>query len=255
MEPVRGLRNREVATAARLHRSPERRTTGKTLIEGPNLLEEALGNGVLPDVVFALDDDRVTAELVRPHRLHLRPVTPEAMARLAGTRTPRGPVAVIPIPRPGQGPQGRDLLVAWGVSDPGNLGTMARIAAAFGWDLGCVPGTADPWSPKTLRAGAGAHFRLRVRWVDSVETLRGLGCRVVASVASGGDPAKRLGPGPHALLIGEESSGLPGEVAAGAEARITIPMPGGTESLNAAVAAAILVYELSKAGSDPGAGV
>jgi TrmH family RNA methyltransferase len=169
------------------------------------------------------------------------------LARIAGTETPQGVVAVIAVPEP-EIPAAGSLLVAWGVSDPGNVGTLVRSAAAFG--LGCVagPGCADPWSPKVVRAGAGAHFRAPI---GRVSTLGGLGARVtVASVAHRGDlPASLRGTGPAAVLVGDEAAGLPGEIAAAADRRITIPMPGGTESLNAAVAGSILAYELAGGGA------
>ena len=137
-------------------------------------------------------------------------------------------------------------LVSWGVSDPGNVGTLVRTAAAFGWAFGFTPGTADPWSPKVLRAGAGAQFRAWPIPVSTVDALTGAGYDAVAMVVEGGQPVDRLGTGRYAVLVGEEAAGLPHDVVEQAATRVTIPMPGGTESLNAAVAAAIVVYELSK---------
>jgi TrmH family RNA methyltransferase len=141
-----------------------------------------------------------------------------------------------------------NVVVAWGVSDPGNTGALVRTAAAFGWAFAAGPGTADPWSPKVLRAGAGGHFHTAV---GRVADLGDLGERsTVASVVTGGDPPAVLrGRRPLAVLIGDEGAGLPESVVAAADLRVTIPMPGGTESLNAAVAGAILVYEAA-AGRD-----
>jgi TrmH family RNA methyltransferase len=243
MEPVRGHRNQRVVEAARLHRARERRASGRTLIEGPNLLEDALASGVSPEVVFALDGDDRTSHLCEEHGLELVRVGESALVRLAGTKTPRGPVAVIEIPtsKPGAG---LGLLVAWGVSDPGNVGTLVRTAAAFSWDFGHTVGTSDPWSPKVLRAGAGGHFRSGIRAVESLADLEGY--VPIAAVVDGGIPPSRLDPGRYALLVGEEASGLPPEVVEGSELKVTIPMPGGQESLNAAMAAGMIVYELSK---------
>ncbi|MDP9144546.1 MAG: RNA methyltransferase, partial [Actinomycetota bacterium] len=166
-----------------------------------------------------------------------------------GTRTPRGPVAVIGIPETRR-TGGSGLLVAWGVSDPGNVGTLIRTAAGFGWDFGHTAGTADPWSPKVLRAGAGGHFRIGIRGVDSVAGLEKGGYVPAATVVAGGTPPADLAPGRYAVLIGEESSGLPPEVVKQSAVIVTIPMPGGLESLNAAMAAGIIVYELSKLGRE-----
>lgn len=243
--PVRSHKNRQVVHAARLHRVGERRDRGQTLIEGPHLLQEALLAGVVPSLLFVLDDDLATKELAASRDLEVVPVDAAGLARVAGTKSPRGPVAVIEIPRSSTLGDG-DIVVAWGVGDPGNIGTMIRTAAGFGWSFGYTEGTADPWSPKVLRAGAGAHFRTGVVPVDSLAQLNELGYRTLATVVVGGQTPSSLGGGGYALLIGDESSGLPEQVRAEADLRITIPMPGGIESLNAAVASAVIVYELSR---------
>jgi TrmH family RNA methyltransferase len=241
----RGHRNQRVVAAARLHHARERRDSGKTILEGPHLLNEAVRAGVIPETVFASPDDRLTAALAEEHGLELVLVDDTALKRLAGTETPRGPAAMIEIPAPSPH-GGRGLLVAWGLGDPGNVGTLIRTAAAFGWDFGHTAGTADPWSPKVLRAGAGGHFRVGIGPVASVEELDDVGLVTVATVVAGGEAPDRLGSGRFAVLVGEESAGLPADVAAIASKKVTIPMTGGTESLNAAIAAAIIVYELSK---------
>ena len=245
MEPVRSHRNPRVVEAARLHRVRERRATGKTILEGPGLLAEALAAGVMPDVVFALPEDTITARLAREHSFELTLVEEAALRRIADTETPRGPASVIAIPAPSR-PTGRDVIVAWGLGDPGNVGTLIRTAAAFGWDFGYTPGTADPWAPKVLRAGAGGHFRLAITPVESMKTLEEAGLATVAMIVSGGVSPDELGSGSHALLVGEEATGLPADVIEGAAHKVSIPMPGGMESLNAAMAAGIVIYELSK---------
>ncbi len=248
MEPL-GHRNQRVVEAARLHRARERRDRGRTLIEGPNLLGDALANAVIPEMVFALTDDRDTSSLAERHGFELFRVDDHALTRVAGTKTPRGPVAVIQIPE-ARTTDAPGLLVAWGVSDPGNVGTLIRTAAGFGWDFGHTDGTADPWSPKVLRAGAGGHFRTGIRPVDSVAGLEPDGYVAAATVVAGGTPPADLAPGRYAILIGEESSGLPSDVVEESAVTVTISMPGGLESLNAAMAAGIIVYELSKPGRE-----
>jgi TrmH family RNA methyltransferase len=240
-----GHRNKLVAEAASLHRARERRETGLTLLEGPHLLAEALESGVVPVRVFALADDADTAVLAGHNQFDLLLVDEPALRRIAGTETPRGPVAVIQPPS-SKPPLGEGMIVSWGVSDPGNVGTMIRTAAAFGWDFGHASGTADPWSPKVLRAGAGSHFRLTIAPVASLSDLERWGFTAAATVVSGGRNPALLDAGRYAVLVGAEATGLPPDVIEAAPLELTIPMPGGTESLNAAVAAAILAYELSK---------
>lgn len=248
MEPL-GHRNQRVVDAARLHSARERRDRGRTLIEGPNLLSEALAHHVIPELVFALADDREMSTLAEHHGFELIRVDEPALARVAGTKTPRGPVAVIEIPE-ARSTDAPGLLVAWGVSDPGNVGTMIRAAAGFGWGFGHTAGTADPWSPKVLRAGAGGHFRIRIHPFDSVAELERYGYAAAATVVAGGTSPAELAPGRYAVLIGEESSGLPPHVVEESALTVTIPIPGGIESLNAAMAAGIIVYELSKPGRE-----
>ncbi|MFP3915246.1 MAG: TrmH family RNA methyltransferase [Actinomycetota bacterium] len=235
MEPIRSLRNRAVVDAARLHRTRERKETGLTLLEGPHLLEEALSAGITPECVFVLEGD--------PHRDWPGSLTVDerVMRRLAPTETPRGPIAVIRVPAWSPLPAGRHVLVLWGVSDPGNLGTIARSAAAFGLGVAVGPDSTDPWSPKALRAGAGAHFRLpglvRVEKLDDLA-----GHHLAATVVSGGDDPAALGTGPWAFVLGPEAQGLDPDLVAACEVSVTIPMPGRVESLNLAVAASLLAY-------------
>ncbi len=242
MAEPHGPRNQRVVEAARLQRSRHRRQSGQTLIEGPHLLEEALEAGVPVETVFALPEDRATFSVGDTHGFEVIAVDEAALARLADTKTPRGPVAVIPIPPDDTGYLG-NLLVAHGLSEPGNLGALIRTAAAFGWGVAYTPGSADPWSPKTLRGGSGGHFRTTVLRLDDLDEL--IGWTTVATVVEGGMPPSEVSSGPYAVLVGDEAAGLPDEVAAECDVQVTIPMPGGTESLNAGVAAGIVVYELS----------
>ncbi|HEY5891466.1 MAG TPA: RNA methyltransferase [Acidimicrobiia bacterium] len=246
MEPVRNSKNPLVVEAARLHRSRERKQTGTTMIEGPHLLEEAIQAGVDIRQLFALAVDTESRELAR--HLGIDPVLIDepALKRLAGTETPRGPIAVVAIPEETD-PTEQNLLVSWGVSDPGNVGTMIRTARAFGWGFCFAEGTADPWSPKVLRSAAGSQFGTGIHSVSELSQLVSSGYEPVSTVVRGGEDPSKLGDGRFALLIGEEAAGLPDDIVAACDRSVTIPMPGGAESLNAAVAAGIIVHEISRA--------
>lgn len=233
MEPVRTHRARTVVEAARLHRARDRNERGLTLVEGPDLVSDVIRAGAVVREVFGVDsgEDDVTL------------VDQRALERLAGTKAPRGPVAVVEIPTEWLD-RSRDLLVSVGVSDPGNVGTMIRTAAAFGWGYAYMAGSADPWAPKTIRAGAGGQFQTSVARIGSLAELGEW--TTVATVVRDGDPPSGITARPVALLIGEESHGLPARVIETADHRISISTTGPTESLNAAVAAGIAVYELSR---------
>jgi TrmH family RNA methyltransferase len=146
------------------------------------------------------------------------------------------------------------LLVLAGLQDPGNVGTILRSAEAFGADgVLALPGTASVWNAKSLRASMGSAFRLALNAVTAAEAfafLRREGVRSLAAVAPAYPGALALdaidlGP-PVALWIGNEGAGLAPEVIAACDAALTIPCPGPVESLNAAIAASVLLYEVSR---------
>lgn len=233
MEPVRSHRAKSVVEAARLHRARERKSRGLALVEGPDLVRDVAESGVEIVEVFGVDPEEGSG---------IVPVDQRALDRLAGTKSPRGPVAVVRIPTEWLDRE-RSLLVSVGVSDPGNMGTMIRTAAAFGWGFAYTEGSADPWSPKTIRAGAGGQFQTPVSRIGSVSELGEW--ETIATVARDGAGPSSMPDGRVAVLIGDEANGLPEKVIATARHRMTIPTPGATESLNAAVAAGICVYLLS----------
>jgi TrmH family RNA methyltransferase len=240
-----------VQEAVRLQAARGRAESGRALLEGPHLLAEALSAGIRVEQVFALAGDAMSAEAARACGAELIVVDERGLRRLATTEHPQSPVAVMLLPAAVL-PAAGHLLVAWGVGDPGNVGTLLRCAAAFGLGFAAGPGTADPWAPKVLRAAAGGHFRAGATRVRVLDDLRTGGRRLVATVARGGLPPAALPPGPLAVLVGDEAHGLPDEVVRACDLAVTIPMPGGAESLNAAVAGAIVAYELAAGGGAAG---
>jgi TrmH family RNA methyltransferase len=143
------------------------------------------------------------------------------------------------------------VLVLAGIQDPGNLGTILRSAEAFGASgVVSLPGTVSAWNAKAVRASAGSVFRvplLAASVEECIERLREAGVKVLATTARGtklADLAELNGP--VALVIGNEGSGVPDEIVREADGAIAIPCPGPVESLNAAVAASVLLYEASR---------
>lgn len=228
--------------AGRLQRVRERRDSGLTLLEGPNVLEEAVKAGVAVREVFGLPDDRRAAGLAVAVGGTWVPVTQPVLDKLAATETPRGPIAVVEIP---DMPLVSLESVWLDVSDPGNAGTIIRTAAAFGFGVEVAPDAVDPWSPKVLRSAAGGHFHTSVRVGPPPKA------QTVATVPAGGvDPVElidSISPGPVCVLVGNEAHGLDEEMIEAADVRATIPMSGGVESLNAAISAALIMYELRRA--------
>jgi TrmH family RNA methyltransferase len=143
------------------------------------------------------------------------------------------------------------VVVLAGIQDPGNLGTIIRSAEAFGADgVVCLPGTVNTWNPKAVRASAGSVFRVPVLNVgdgEALEQLREAGVRVLGTTVQGAQPADLVDlAAPVALLIGNEGNGVPADLAVKADGAITIPCPGPVESLNAAVATSVLLYEAAR---------
>jgi len=232
---------------------------GLVAIEGEHLLYEALRSGVRLERVF-LANDRPAPEWL-PEDVAVLEVEREALRSAVETLSPQGVAALVRAPewrleevcRPETGPL---VLIAAGLQDPGNLGTLIRSAEAFG--ATCVlttAGTVSVWNAKAVRASAGSVFRLpvvRITEEDLLE-LRHKGLAILAAVAEEsreGMPATSAAEanlqGACALLIGNEGSGLTNEWLGQATGRVAIPMPGAVESLNAAIAGSILLYEAAR---------
>jgi TrmH family RNA methyltransferase len=180
--------------------------------------------------------------------------TPERdLAAMADTETPQGILAVAPIPRAAldalrvEDADPSVLLVLDAVQDPGNFGTLARTAEALGAaGVVALPGTVDPWNPKSVRAAMGSTFRLPVveaGWEDLAPWLTARGVETLAAVV-GGEPLGGDRPRRAALVLGNEGAGVGDETRARADRAVGIPLRGRAESLNVAAAGAILLYEL-----------
>jgi RNA methyltransferase, TrmH family len=228
-------------------------------IEGPNLLAEALGAGLSIDCVFAAQGTE--------HLLEALPISPETeilllprdlLDSVLATETPQSIAALIEPPvwnwsdlLEKESENAPLIVVLAGLQDPGNLGTILRSAEAFGASgIVSLPGTVSPWNPKAVRASAGSLFRLPLVAAtaeECVSRLRESGIRVLTTAVRDALPAHRTDlAGPTALIIGNEGNGVPPELAALADAAITISCPGPVESLNASVAAAVLLYEANR---------
>lgn len=234
----------------RLHDPRVRRDTGRTLVEGPHQVADAIAAGAVVSCLYVLESDHRGMSIADACRVAPTPVGEPVLAKLAGTRSPRGPIAVVAIPPStplgAAGDTDRDLVVLWGVSDPRNAGAIVRSAVAFGFDVAATRGTVDLWAPGVIRAAAATQFRTAISHLelDAVAVLAAAGYRTYATVATGGEPPDRADASPIAVLIGNEAHGLPGSVVAAAERLVTIDLDPGVESLNAAVAAGITLHGL-----------
>ncbi|HUY42413.1 MAG TPA: RNA methyltransferase [Acidimicrobiales bacterium] len=225
------------------------------MIEGPDLVEAALGSGVEFEALF-VDLERAdvaTAELVgRAGRAGVRTFALESavFARVADTKTPQALLASVRLPVTELNALSAvsTLLVLCDVQDPGNAGTLIRSSDASGASAVVFCGqSVDPFNPKTLRASAGSVFHVPIVVADFNELrtyCRREHVQIVASVARGGvSPREADLAGPSALLVGNEATGLSSGELAAADLAVTIPMVGSAESLNAGVAGSLLAFE------------
>ncbi len=243
---ITSLRNQRIVDARRLERRRERRATGRTTIDGPFLLHEAVTAGIAIHDLFATPDDAATESLAAAAGIAVTHVSSDVIDGLASSLHPRGPVAVVSVPTSAR-VRAVDSVVLWEISDPGNAGTIIRTAAAFGFQVLATADCVDLWSPKVLRAAVGGHFRTTISegMEPDLARLTEVGLAPFATSAQGEDVG-HLDIGLHdavALIVGNEAHGLPEHVSgATGVTQAAIPMPGGTESLNAAVTAGIFMY-------------
>src|SRR5450631_4309704 len=225
---------------------------GLVAIEGEHLLREALRSGLPLKTIFL--SERIDPPTWLPRGVELLTLPHDVFESAVDTQHPQGIAALLVPPtwqiedafRSDTAPL---LLIAAGLQDPGNLGTLIRSAEAFGATaVLTTPGTVSEWNQKALRASAGSVFRVPVVGiaVAQLAELKSQGIRLLATVA---DDQKSIAVAqaelnlPCALMIGNEGAGLSAEFLALADACVTIPMPGPVESLNAAVAGSLLLYE------------
>lgn len=243
-----------MAAAIKLHRHIGRRRADRFLAEGPNLVEAALRRNLVIEIFVTEAALSRFGPMLGDANVHV--VTDRAAKALSDTVTPAGLVAVCEAPSTSLadvlaiGP--RLIAVAAEISEPGNAGTLIRIADAMGADAVVLAGhSVDPYNGKCLRASAGSIFAIPVvSETDAggaVSAIVDARLRVLATTVDGGtslDDADLSGP--TAWLFGPESHGLSTALAALAADRIRIPMSGAAESLNVAAAAAICLYQSAK---------
>jgi len=230
---------------------------GLIAIEGDHLLEEALRSGMMLKSVFVCER-RETPKIV-PRGVEVVRLTEDVFGSVVETQSPQGVAALLVPPVwelddvMGSGGIAPLILIAVGLQDPGNLGTLVRSAEAFGaTGILTTPGTVSAWNQKALRASVGSVFRVPVVGVGAseIEELKQRGVKLIAAVGSddvGVVAAQSMDfMSGCAVMIGNEGSGLAAEWMEKCDARVTIPCPGPVESLNAAVAGSLLLYEASR---------
>lgn len=248
MEHITSLKNAKVTVWKSLKDRKGRKESGCFLVEGRKMVEEAMASA-FPVEAILVDDER-QGEFHLPEDVPVFTMPSHVLAAGCDTKTPQGIAAVVRMAEVEL--QGSRLVAMDGVQDPGNVGTIIRTADAAGFD-GIILSNqcADVFSPKVLRATMGSIFRMGIRVTDDLPGLLTGLVRQGASVLSSqldGEPFYQRSPlnERFVLVIGSEGNGVTDEVKALATHKVKLPMRGGAESLNAAVAAGIMMYELTR---------
>jgi TrmH family RNA methyltransferase len=251
MPRVSSRDNPRLKQAARLVASSrDRRKAARCVLEGEHIIAVYVERYGAPEslivVESALERHGIRALLDRVPPADSLVVSDAAWEEFAQFPPGLGAMAIVAAPRFEHRENAAFCLLLDEIQDPGNVGSILRTAAAAGVEqVFLSPACAFAWSPKVLRAGQGAHFHLQIfEDIDLVEWSRAYRGMLVAAVATGGQSLfevvlKR----PLAVAIGNEGAGLSEALRSAASKRVTVPMPGGFESLNAAAAAAVFLFE------------
>ena len=253
MERITSSKNPSIQRLRSLHSAKGRRAANRFLVEGEVMIREALKCGLRIDEAAAEDAQTSFAGELEAAGARVYLVPRNLLESVCETQTPQGVCASFDMPKPLSEEKLPDRIVALdGVQDPGNVGTIWRTADAAGFQAMLVgAGSADVLSPKVQRAAMGSGFRIPFvpaeNLAETLGRLRGKGYRVIASDLHGSCFYDRPDMGDKfVLVIGNEAKGISPQVFAQADIRLKLPMRGGAESLNAAVAAGIMMYELMK---------
>ena len=224
----------------------EREEAGLFVADGTKLLEEAVR--FCPGLDTVILSDGVQAQL--PEHIRLVRVPEDVMTSISPMESPQGAVFLCRLPEKQAVSPKAPMLLLDGIQDPGNLGTMLRTADALGVPVVLLEGCADPYSHKVVRASMGAVFRTPVvqsTWAETKAVLQGAGIPVAVTALS--DRAKDIRQAKlegMAVVIGSEGRGVRPEILASADQELIIPMNPHCESLNAAVAASIVMWQMQQ---------
>jgi len=262
---VKSFDNPAVKLARALSKRKDRQRERAFLLEGVRALGEAVAAGAVPRALFVCREllgegdaqDKLLVALNEQRdgegrHMRVLEVTPQVMAAITETESPQGIAAILPFPDGPVVATGTPLIViADGVRDPGNMGTLLRTALGAGATaVYTTAATVDLYNPKVVRAAMGAHFRLGVRanvgWDALDEVLAD--CDTIWGADAEGDLVYTEADWsvPTALIIGSEDRGITPEGRARCTEMLAIPLAGGLESLNAAVAAAVMLFEAAR---------
>ncbi len=224
----------------------EREETGLFVADGTKLLQEAVR--WWPGLETVILADGVEAEV--PEGVRLVRVPEDVMASISPMQTPQGALFVCRLPEKKEFTPVPGTVLLDGIQDPGNLGTVLRTADALGVQVALLEGCADPYSHKVVRASMGAVFRMPVvqtTWAEAKEKMQAAKIPVaVTALSRRAQDIRSAALGEMAVVIGSEGQGVRRDILESADQELIIPMQAHCESLNAAIAAAIVMWQMKK---------
>jgi len=246
MKTIISRQNQQIKEAAKLKLQKERNKQEKFIAEGFRTCKTLIDSGVELLDLYATQDIVENAKKIAPEEA-ITIVTEPVMDKISAAKAPSGLLGVFSIPKaPTIDKIGPGVVLA-NMANPGNMGTLIRSCAAMGLkSVVCVDG-ADPWAPKVIQASAGTIAKIdlfELSWEDLMK-IRG-NIKLIALVVQGGKKSQEIDFKNALLVIGSEAHGLSEQWIADCDEKLTIPMPGETESLNAAVAGSIAIYLASQ---------
>ena len=254
MKEITSVHNPQVQFLRDLQKAKNRRASGLFLAESMKMVREALALHLCRMLVVDMKRQEDYADLTamaQENGCEVLLVTSAIMQAISEQKTPQGVCCTVAIPEEPESIGGRLIVAMDGVQDPGNVGTILRTADAAGFDGALLSGAcADLYSAKTLRATMGSIFRVPALRTDNLpaelEKLKAQGYAVVATELGGADFYANCPHEKAVLVIGSEGRGVSQAVSETATHHLALPMRGGAESLNAAVAAGIMIYEMAR---------
>jgi RNA methyltransferase, TrmH family len=245
---ITSLQNEKVKhIRALLDHAKNRRKEGQIVLEGVRLVRDACQQGYRPD--FILSTTEADTAFLAAYGIEPLLVSNEVMKAASDTQQPQGIIGAFPMPKANLPSDTRHVVILDSVRDPGNLGTILRTAGAAGVQAVLLsPTCVDPYNPKSLRGGMGAHFRVPLAQADWERIAAYCYNKKVYLADSDGDLRydEADWKANWALIIGGEAHGAGNEGLALAQQRVYIPMAAATESLNAAVAASVILFEAAR---------
>lgn len=240
MKTIVSRQNVEIKAVDKLKNAKDRREQGRFIAEGLRTIETLMIK-YKPIQVYATEHFYATHAMpISKDRLTLVPNS--VMEKISTTSSPAGILAVFALPENPTKPLNSGLVLAH-ITNPGNMGTLIRSAAAMGKKTVVIVEGTDVWSPKVVQATAGALAFVDIYELSWHELLAHKGSvPLCALVVKGGTAPEQLSLQQALIVVGNEAEGLPKEWVASCELKCTLNMPGNTESLNAAIAGSIVLY-------------